>query len=198
VLNLGIGPVPVAFEAVVEGDAGGERAWLHAPAATLGKERARSEAAALLRLAEADLDPELPVQQVTAGIDFLFVPLAGLDALRRARLDLDAHARLLGAEDCVYLFCRESHEPGRQIAARMLFDAGGVREDPATGSASACLGFYLLHHRVFADGPLELVAEQGYEIDRPSLIHIRASHEANTPRVQVGGHIIEVARGQLA
>ncbi len=190
VLNLGVGPVPVAFGA--DG-----LAWLDAPAATFGEERARAEGAALLGLAEADLDPELPVQDVTAGIGFLFVPLAGLDALKRARLDLDVHGRLLPPDGCVYLFCRESYEPGRDIAARMFFDAGGVREDPATGSASGCLAFYLLHHRVFGDGPFDLTAEQGHEISRPSLIHIRARNEPAAPRVQVGGRTIDIARGQL-
>ena len=195
-LNLGIGPVAVDFRPV-EGADGGERAWMHAPTPVLGPRRSRAEGAALLGLDETDLAADLPVQEVSTGIGFLFVPLAGLDALKRARLDAAAAVRALGDDPCVYLFCRESHEPGRDIAARMLFDAGGMREDPATGSASACLGGYLLEHRVFGDEPIDLAIEQGHEIGRPSLIQLRARREGGAPRIEVGGRVIPAARGRL-
>ncbi len=195
VLELGVGPVRVAFAP----DAGGEIAWLEAPVPQLGKEHGRAATARALGLDESDLAPALPVQEVSAGIGFLVVPLASLTALRRVRLDSPALERLLGATPSigVYLFCRETHEPGRDLAARMLFEATGVREDPATGSASACLGAYALEHGVFGPGALALQAEQGYEIDRPSLIRVRAELEAGVPRIRVGGRVLPVSRGRL-
>ncbi len=195
VLQLGVGPVRVEFS----GEEDEELAWLHAPTPTLGRAHARADAAALLGLDPTDLDPTLPVQEASAGISFLMIPLAGLAALRRARLDPARRDRFrdAGLTGGVYLFCRESHEPGRELASRMLFEAGGVREDPATGSASVCLGGYLLHHRVFGAGTLDVRVEQGYEIQRPSLIRVRGRMEQDVPHVAVGGRVIPVARGLL-
>ena len=170
---------------------------MKAPTPKLGKEHPRRVATEISGLSEPDLDPKLPVQEVSVGIGFLFVPLRSLAALGRAELDSEALERLLGSTEHsigVYLFCRESREPGHDLAARMLFEAHGVKEDPATGSATAGLGGYLLHHRVLGEGAIDVQVEQGYEMGRPSLLSLRAGLETG---VEVGGRVIPVARGTL-
>lgn len=195
-LSLGVGRVPVRFEAEA---GGGEVAWLSAPPAELGVCVPPVRIAPVLGLSEADLDPELPAQHVRAGIGFLVVPLRDVDAVGRCRFDLAAFAPLErdGLPAQVYLFCREAVEAGRDLHARMFFAAPDVREDPATGSATACLGAYLLAHRPFGPGPLSLRIEQGYEMSRPSLLRLRARDSAAGRQVEVGGRVVETARGEL-
>jgi trans-2,3-dihydro-3-hydroxyanthranilate isomerase len=191
-LALGVGLVPVAFEA--EGEA--EVAWLEAPAVTLARRVAPGEIAPALGLAAADLATDLPAQEVRAGVHQLIVPLASRAALRRARLDEAAFAPLAaqGLPSHVYLFTREAASHDVQLHARMFFTAGGVREDPATGSATACLGAYLLAH---TGRDVALRIAQGVEMGRPSLLRLDTRQGAGGPRVRVGGRVIEVARGEL-
>jgi trans-2,3-dihydro-3-hydroxyanthranilate isomerase len=191
-LALGVGRVPVAFEG--EGDSA--LAWLEAPAVKLERQLAPAEIARALGLAVADLDPELPPQEVRAGVHQLIVPLASRKALARARLDEGAFAPLAaqGLPSHVYLFTREAASPDVQLHARMFFTAGGVREDPATGSATACLGAYLLAH---TGRGVSLRIAQGVEMGRPSLLRLEAREQPGGPQVRVGGRVIEAARGEL-
>jgi trans-2,3-dihydro-3-hydroxyanthranilate isomerase len=73
-------------------------------------------------------------------------------------------------------------------------EAPVVREDPATGSATACLGAYLLAHR---GGEFSLRIEQGVELGRPSLLRLRARRLGDADDIRVGGRVLESARGEL-
>ena len=70
-------------------------------------------------------------------------------------------------------------------------------KDPATGSANGCLAGYLVKHRYFAKAEIDVKVEQGYEIQRPSLLFLRASEKGNAIEVNVGGKVFLVARGEL-
>jgi len=195
-LNLMVGRVAVTFEQAADGL---ELAWFEAPQVTLGATCAREPMAAALGLAAGDLDAGSPVQQAGAGTAAMIVPLAGLDALRRCRLDLDAYAPLSaqGFPPLVYLFSRETHDPRNQLCARFFFEAHGVREDPATGNAAVFLGAYLLQHRVLGAGDLSLRIEQGHQMRRPSLVLLRARRDGAACQIHVGGAVIQTVRGEL-
>ena len=193
-LVLAVGPVPVEFEALPGGAA---RVWLTAPPVALLRTPEPALVAAALGLSRADLAPDLPAQEVRAGVHQLLVPLASREAVRRARLALEAFAPLAaqGFPDHVYVFAREvgSSPP---IRARMFFTAGGVREDPATGSATACLGAYL-HARGGYGERFTLSIEQGVELGRPSRLELEVTGPAGAAKIRVGGRVIESARGEL-
>lgn len=203
VLELDVGEVPVVFE---ESD-DGAIAWMTPPSPELGRPSSREEAAALIGLEPSDIEKDLPVCEASVGVRFLMVPVVGLEALRRARLDLTQVQALRerGRDPTgVYLFCRETYEPGRDVACRMLWEANGAREDPATGSACVCLGGYAAAHDYFGGGDVDLGAgefdalvEQGIEVGRPSLLRLRVRREGETTRVSVGGRTLPVARGRL-
>jgi len=195
-LNLSVGQVPVTFELSESGD---EVVWFLAPPVTLGPTCARERIAPALGILSGDIEIEAPVQQLTAGTSAMIVPLRGLDALRRSRLDLAAYSALAkeGFPPLVYLFCCETHDPGNDLCARFFFDAHGVREDPATGNGAAFLGAYLLEHEFFPKDDLSLRIEQGYEMQRPSLVRLRARIAAGTREVRVGGRVIATFLGEL-
>ena len=71
-----------------------------------------------------------------------------------------------------FLYCGESAEPGHDFHARMFAPKMGVTEDPATGSAAAAFAGVLARFAGLPDGEHTMVIEQGYEMGRPSLIHL--------------------------
>jgi len=193
-LNLGIGTVPVRFEIQPDGSA---MPWLTAPPISLGETFDHAAIAAQLGLEAVDLDDRFPVQRIDAGIIVTTVPVRSLEALRRSRLQSGFGALVSQPFAAVHLFCAETYANGNDLAARFFFEAGGPREDPATGSATACLGAYLLEHDWFASQELSLRIEQGMEINRPSLLHLKARECGGERVIEVGGNVIPIVRGEL-
>lgn len=195
-LALGVGAVPVVFEEAP----GGELAWLVAPPVTLGPTLPAEVAAKILGLAPSDLGTDLPVQRASVGPSFLIVPLRAREALASVRVDLDAYLAFSSNSGTVgiYAFAHEAKPAFHEVRARMFFESAGLREDPATGSATACFGGYLFAYA--GPGPTgDLIAfiEQGVEMGRPSRLRVVASPANGAPHIRVGGRVIESARGEL-
>ena len=190
VLEEGVGPVPVrvSFE-------GGEPSFaeMTQPLPTFGPRLAdRSAAAAMLSLEESDLEADLPVEVVSCGVPFLYVPLRSLDAARRARPRADLLERASGEHGFppeVFVFTREVEHEGSTVHSRMFAPGLGITEDPATGGASGPLGCYLVRHRlVGCDPAAEIVSEQGIEMGRPSYVRITIERRGDDiTAVRVGG-----------
>ena len=86
---------------------------------------------------------------------------------------------------------------GSRWKTRMFAPAGGVAEDPATGSAAGPLALHLARHGRIAFGD-EIEITQGVEIDRPSKLYARVDGSAErVERVEVGGSAVVVARGEF-
>jgi trans-2,3-dihydro-3-hydroxyanthranilate isomerase len=187
VLEEGVGPVPVRIEFE-----GGEPSFaeMTQPPPTFGPAlEDRRSVAAMLSLEESDLEADLPAQIVSCGVPFMYVPLRSLDAARRARPRVDLMERVAeehGIPPEVFVFTREVEQEGSTVHSRMFAPGLGITEDPATGAASGPLGCYLVSHGVLPAG--DIVSEQGIEMGRPSLIHIRIEREGDrVTAVRVGG-----------
>jgi trans-2,3-dihydro-3-hydroxyanthranilate isomerase len=188
-LNLKAGEIPVTF---------GEVLWMRQLPPAFGATVDSASLARALNLETADLDDHYPVQEVSTGLPALIVPLRDLDALRRCKVDWERYTELAGPGKNLYVFCPEPHEDGPgDLSARMFANDLGVPEDPATGSAAGCLAAYLLEHSYLGTDSVDVRVEQGYEIGRPSLLYLRAASEADEMRVDVGGKVQMVARGEL-
>jgi len=86
---------------------------------------------------------------------------------------------------------------GSRWKTRMFAPAGGVSEDPATGSAAGPLAVHLARHGRIGFGE-EIEISQGAEIGRPSTLYARAEGSAEQlERVEVGGSAVVVARGEF-
>jgi trans-2,3-dihydro-3-hydroxyanthranilate isomerase len=194
ILNLGVGPIPVRFDAAPSG-----LAWMRQRPPVFGKTHERKHIAKLLGLKARDFDPAFPIQEVSTGMLFLMIPLANLDAVKRARTHEDAYGNYFGGQGLpLFLFSRETYAPGNQINCRMFAHLFGIPEDPATGSANGCLAGYLVKHAYFGAGRLAIKVEQGYEMGRKSLLHLDAEARKGGIEINVGGQVIETARGELA
>lgn len=190
-LALKVGSIPVRFEPGA-GPAFGE---MRQNDPELGEHLTPEEAARGIGVQTGELHPGWPAQRASTGLPFLVIPLRDRAVLQRARPPLASLEPLLAGHRAqgVYLVA-PSTEPGLMLHARM-FDREG--EDPATGSAAgACTG-WMVQHGILASDARAVIA-QGDELSRPSRIHVRARREAeHVTDVRVGGHVVEVARGEL-
>ncbi len=146
----------------------------------------------------------LPIEEISCGVPFMYLPLVSRAAVDAAEPDMRALRRLRSAFPSdhigVFLFTTEGTEPGVTVYSRMFGPGLGVPEDPATGSASGPLGCYLVKHGlVKGDEAARIVSWQGVAMGRPSRIHIAITSDAGgaITRVQVGGQAVLVAEGQL-
>jgi trans-2,3-dihydro-3-hydroxyanthranilate isomerase len=141
--------------------------------------------------AEAITATGLPVQVVSCGVPFLYVPVNSLQAIRKIRFRLDVWERTLrdSVPSEVFVFTQEVETPGSSVHSRMFAPAFGIVEDPATGGASGPLGCYLVRHEVLQATPrVEFISEQGFEMNRPSFIKIGIEQEQDEiTRVTVSG-----------
>ena len=150
-----------------------------------------SEEAALLS-AIGVTRSELPVELYDNGARHVYVALASPEDVARLRPDLSALADLPAVLG-ISCFAGE----GSRWKTRMFAPAGGVSEDPATGSAAGPLAVHLARHGRIGFGE-EIEISQGAEIGRPSTLYARAEGSAEQlERVEVGGSAVVVARGEF-
>jgi trans-2,3-dihydro-3-hydroxyanthranilate isomerase len=223
VFGLNVGPTPVDLE----WDGGRVRfVWMTQGRPALGAPVTdRAAVAAAIGLRVDDLVAELPIQEVSCGVSYLFVALRDRTAVDRATADAVAMLELPGlsrSHPAILLFAHQRGVVGRvppeseTVAlsagalakaeggpvvtySRMFAPSLGVVEDPATGSAAGPLGCYLMQHGlVTADEAREMTNVQGVKMGRASRIHmaITGAPDAIT-EVRVGGEAVLVARGEF-
>ena len=202
VFGLGIGPTPVSLtwrnkELTF--------VWMTQRKPTFGNVVSdRTGAAAAIGLSPAAVTSTgLPVQTISCGVPFLFVPVATRRAVDNAAVERAALASFFESAKVeangVFVF---SHERGRDKAtvySRMFAPGLGVVEDPATGGASGPLGCYLVRHKVVAPGKAgAMLSLQGVKMGRPSHVHISIGVESGEiTSVRVGGEAVLAGEGTL-
>jgi trans-2,3-dihydro-3-hydroxyanthranilate isomerase len=192
-LGLGGDDLKLEMQAgIIPVQATGDRWTLQANAPTWRECTAsRSTLAGMLGLAESDIGRE-PLW-VKAGKEQLIVPLTSERAVRSARPDAATFGSVLSedGQSMAYVFA-ELARPDR-LLSRFFFPVGSaVLEDPATGSATANLGGWMI-----ATGrklPCRFEISQGEYADRPSTLLLEVDAEG---RIFVSGDVIELARGTL-
>jgi trans-2,3-dihydro-3-hydroxyanthranilate isomerase len=131
----------------------------------------------------------------SAGNAFVFVPLRGLEAMRRCRPD-PVLFDTLGHP--AYVFCAETPDTGHNYRARMFAPQLGVPEDPATGSAAAAFAGVIAKFAKPVDGEHTVTIVQGYEMGRPSRINVGMVMGAGTLQsATVGGDAVVVTEGTI-
>jgi trans-2,3-dihydro-3-hydroxyanthranilate isomerase len=202
VFGLGIGPVPVALT-WRQSDL--SFAWMTQPLPTFSPPMPNvAGAAAALGLSEAAVaGTGLPVQVVSCGAPFLFVPLATRRAVDSASINPSAFDELMHAAPVpvngVFFFSHERGSDKATVYSRMFAPDVGVSEDPATGIASGPLGCYLVRHKVVAPEKAgTMLSLQGVKMGRPSHVHISIDVEGGEIRsVRVGGEAVLAGEGTL-
>jgi trans-2,3-dihydro-3-hydroxyanthranilate isomerase len=184
-LETGVGEIPVRLERegarIVFG-------WMTQVVPTIKE----YEAAEALLAALGVESSELPVELYDNGLPHVYVTLRNEDEVAALQPDIRALSELPSALG-VNCFAGS----GTSWKTRMFAPAGGVPEDPATGSAAGPLACHVVRHGLVEPGT-EVRISQGAEIKRPSTLHARVEGTPETiEKVEVGGSAVIVARGEF-
>jgi trans-2,3-dihydro-3-hydroxyanthranilate isomerase len=201
-LEAGVGPIHV--EVRTEGDVAGHTTMTQPLPVVKGSVSDIKALAKALSLGASDIEGTgLPVETIYNGITVMIVPVASRSAIESIKVDtgaLEEISRKAGAET-VLTFTRETVESASTAHCRVFAPAAGVVEDAATGSANGPLGFYMVRHQmVEVKAVTRILSEQGFEMKRPSLLHIEVDVDPNTEAitaVRVGGGVVISGRGEI-
>jgi trans-2,3-dihydro-3-hydroxyanthranilate isomerase len=195
-LSLKIGQIPVLFK--YKGDYVTEM-WMEQKEPIFHGFFAPDLIAEVLSLKESDIDKRFRIQEVSTGVPTIITPLKSLNALKKAKINLDKYYDLIENTKAksILIFCPETYDKKNDLNVRFFADFYGVPEDPATGSGNGCLAAYLVKQDYFNKRAIDIRVEQGYEIGRPSLLLLRAEEKEGKFYVSVGGKAIIVAKGEL-
>jgi trans-2,3-dihydro-3-hydroxyanthranilate isomerase len=152
----------------------------------------------LLGIDETDIDSKYPIEEVSTGLPFIIIPLNNLKAVKKAKINQNILTQIIKETNAgILIFSPQTYDKKNKLNVRVFVDAFGIPEDPATGSANGCLAAYLSKHEYFGTKNFDISVEQGFEINRPSIINLKTICDGKNIEVYVGGHILLVAKGKL-
>ena len=146
-----------------------------------------------------DLEPEI------ASGDFvhLCLPMRDLAAMQDLSPDFEALAKfcISNGLETVATFCNAVVDKSCDLHVRDFCPAVGVAESAAAGTTNAALSTYFFQHGLVksdTDGTIQLRAEQGIELGRPSQVTTRIEKKnGSIKRLQVGGLASCILEGTL-
>jgi trans-2,3-dihydro-3-hydroxyanthranilate isomerase len=188
-LNFKAGIIPVSIES--------DKIFMqHPPAQTLHELNRSESIAEALGIPLSGLDENLPVRVVSTGFPALFVPLNKLSIINKIVINTQILNEVLSPLeiDMVYPFCRETLNPKNTVHARAFAPGLGIPEDPATGSVAGAMGAYWAS--LSDDEEISMVIEQGYAMQRPSLVNVEVSNK-EIQKIRVGGQCQPVFTGLM-
>ncbi|TXT61760.1 MAG: Trans-2,3-dihydro-3-hydroxyanthranilate isomerase [Promethearchaeota archaeon] len=195
-LNINLGTIPILFK--YKGDSI-KQVWMEQRNPTFSGFFDPQVISEVIGLRKEDIDQRFPCQEVSTGSPFIIIPIKNLEAMKRSRLNHKEYYQLVSNTHAkaLLLFSSETQEKKNDMHVRVFADYLGVPEDPATGSGNGCLAGYLIEHDYFGKDSIEIRVEQGYEINRCSLLHLKANKNGNKINVSVGGNVQISAKGTL-
>jgi len=158
--------------------------------------------ASALGLKESDLGIEGHSYAICdAGLDFPVFPIASLKAMQDMELNpskLTEHQTKFGLQDKIVVYTKECVNQDAHYHMRMFSPAFGIPEDPATGSAAAGLAAQIMTCDKPKDGDYTFIIEQGFEMERPSIIELGMQIEGGElASATIGGKAVLVSEGSL-
>ncbi|WP_408009841.1 PhzF family phenazine biosynthesis protein [Pseudalkalibacillus sp. A8] len=191
-LNFKAGKVPVLF------DNPKEILWMQQNKPTFGRILDIDKVSDVLNIDKRHIEDRFPIQEVSTGLPVIVVPLKSLDAIKKVKINKDKYFQLIEGIDAkgIMVFSPETYHPENDLNVRDFAEFYGIPEDAATGSSNGCLASYLLKYRYFEKNEIKLRVEQGYEINRSSLLFLDAWEIDGEYNVYVGGRVEKIAHGE--
>lgn len=151
------------------------------------------------------LDVSMPIQQVNTGLPYLIIFLKDLKSIENIKLNSEKVEQFLREQNLhksnsrlalttsLFFVTKETIEKENHYHARMFVLEGGlIWEDAATGSANGCLLAYLLQHDSSSQSA---IVEQGFEMDRKSILYLDGDLKENQYTLKVGGQVVPISEG---
>lgn len=151
-----------------------------------------SEALEMFGYTQADLDTQIPPAFANGGANHLVIALNSRDALAAMDYELDVGREFMnkaGLVTVMFVFA----ESVQKFHTRNAFASGGVREDPATGAATAAFAGYLRDIQWPHGGFIDIV--QGEDMGARSLIRAQFSNEKGAS-IRVSGSVRSIIESE--
>lgn len=139
-------------------------------------------------------------QAISCGHPFLIVPLKSVKAVANARLRHERWEQTMKSwwAPEILIAARDADGGPQHWHARMFAPRINVPEDPATGSAAACLAGFLAARESKGDGTFSWTIDQGIEMGRPSRLEVSADKLGGAvTAVRVAGRAVLMSEGRL-
>lgn len=175
------------------------QAFVTAPQAPASGPAGSAEAAAAT-LGIAPQDIVFAPAAYSAGVPYVFVPVASRTLLSRVSLNLARWAESFrdAWASAIFVYTMDDWMRGGEVHGRLFGPGVGIPEDPATGSAAAALAGVLRDLQQRDEGEAEWIVHQGEDMGRPSLIRVQATISAGTVRqARIGGTAIRRIEGTM-
>ena len=192
ILNFKAGPITVSFNQ--EDDV----IWMKQNEPIFGSTLDVNVMAEILNIDSTYIDDRFPIQEVSTGLPSIIVPLKTLEAVKKVQINKEKYFKLINhtIAKSILVFAPEAYHPENDINTRDFADYYGIPEDAATGSSNGSLASYLVKYNYFSKREINIQVEQGYEINRPSLLFLKANDDNGKINVFVGGKVIKIAQGK--
>ncbi|HET8670073.1 MAG TPA: PhzF family phenazine biosynthesis protein [Candidatus Saccharimonadales bacterium] len=191
ILEEKIGPVRIRVEPGIR-----PLIWLATPPITFGRLYDPDDCAKALGLNASDLLEASP-QVVSAGNQTLIIPVRDKEHVDQASLESSGLSLLKKKDEPPLLVMVFTPTP-EGAYSRVFGPEYGVREDPATGSATGPLAAFMIENGLISGAAgTRFVSEQGVKMGRRSILHVRLNGEKGVDGIEIGGYVSPVAEATM-
>jgi len=191
VLEEKIGPVRIRVEPGIR-----PLIWLATPSIIFERLYDPDLCAKAVGLNASDLLDVSP-QVVSAGNATLMIAVRDKEQVDQAGLDSSGLSLLKSNDEPPLLVMVFTPTRGGAYS-RVFGPEYGIREDPATGSATGPLAAFMVQHGLVSGAAgTRFVSEQGVKMGRPSVLHIQLNGENGVNGIEVGGYVSPVAEATM-
>ncbi|MEK4743413.1 MULTISPECIES: PhzF family phenazine biosynthesis isomerase [unclassified Bacillus (in: firmicutes)] len=149
----------------------------------------KEELAHSIGLEVTDLDASVPIVYGSTGNWTVIVPIKNLDACERMKPKNEAFPSVLKEipKASIHPVCLETYDEQVQMHGRHFSSPyAGTIEDPVTGTASGVMGaYYATYLEKDFDHELELIVEQGQEINKDGRVTVYVTKDLENEKLQI-------------
>ncbi|MGE6347734.1 PhzF family phenazine biosynthesis isomerase [Bacillus mycoides] len=149
----------------------------------------KEELAHSIGLEVTDLDASVPIVYGSTGNWTVIVPIKNLDACERMEPKNEAFPSVLKEipKASIHPVCLETYDEQAQMHGRHFSSVyAGTIEDPVTGTASGVMGaYYATYLEKDFDHELELIVEQGQEINKDGRVMVYVTKDVENDNLQI-------------
>ncbi|PEC22549.1 PhzF family phenazine biosynthesis isomerase [Bacillus cereus] len=136
-----------------------------------------------------DLDGNLPIVYGSTGIWTLIIPIKKLDACERMKPNNSEFPAVLKEmpKVAIHPLCLETYDVEAKMHGRHFSSPySGTIEDSVTGTASGVMGaYYAMYLEKYFDHELELIVEQGQEMNKDGRVTVYVTKDAEKENLQI-------------
>ncbi len=153
-------------------------------------------------LTKEDIEEGLPILYGSTGTWTLIIPIKTLDAFNRMKPNNQLFPSILNEmpKTSIHPFCLETYDSNADMHARHFSSPySGTIEDAVTGTASGVMGAYYANYiNGNFEESLNLVVEQGHEIDKNGRVIVHVSKTEDHYDIEITGNAVYVKEFEVS